>query len=74
MVKLVFALTISKSQGQSLKVGGLDLTSDVFAYSQLYVALPRATIPRNVAVLLQNDRNGQLRMTRNVVYSQIVQA
>lgn len=38
-VRLAFALTINKAQGQSLHHIGLDLQEQVFAHGQLYVAL-----------------------------------
>src|ERR1700759_4302763 len=36
-VRLAFAFTINKAQGQSLEVTGLDLTDDCFTHGQLYV-------------------------------------
>jgi len=41
-VKLCFAMTINKSQGQTLQNVGLFLPTTVFAHGQLYVALSRA--------------------------------
>ena len=38
-VRLAFAVTINRSQGQSVKYVGLDLRIPVFAHGQLYVAL-----------------------------------
>lgn len=42
--KLASALTINKTQGQSLGIVGLDLTKEVFNHAQLYVALSRVTM------------------------------
>ena len=42
-VRLAFAMTINKSQGQSLKEVGLSLWPEPFAHGQLYVALSRVT-------------------------------
>ncbi|KAI5449084.1 hypothetical protein NCC49_005354 [Naganishia albida] len=70
-VKLAFALTINKSQGQSLDSVGLDLSSAVFTHGQLYVALSRATSSNKIAVLLPPDCHPE-RKTPNVVYSQVI--
>jgi hypothetical protein len=42
-VHLAFAMTINKSQGQSVAHVGLDLWVPVFSHGQLYVALSRCT-------------------------------
>jgi ATP-dependent DNA helicase PIF1 len=38
---LVFAMTINKSQGQTMSVFGLDLSTSYFSHGQLYVAYSR---------------------------------
>ena len=67
-VKLAFAMTINKSQGQSLDRVGLDLQSPVFSHGQLYVALSRVTNPENLNVLLETP---QSTTTKNVVFREI---
>jgi hypothetical protein len=70
-VKLAFAMSINKAQGQSLKFVGLDLRVPVFSHGQLYVALSRATSSKNIKILLpQNDL--QACTTTNVVYPEIL--
>lgn len=67
-VRLAFAMSINKAQGQSLNHVGIDLTTPVFAHGQLYVALSRATNVACVAALL--PENAATR-TRNVVYHEV---
>ena len=61
-----FSITINKSQGQTLRVVGLDLTAPVFSHGQLYVALSRASSPDKVFV---NIGSG---LPTNVVYHEIL--
>lgn len=53
-VQLCFAMSINKSQGQSLPVVGLDLRNSVFSHGQLYVALSRVTDVSKLHVLLRD--------------------
>ncbi|PIA55030.1 hypothetical protein AQUCO_00800042v1 [Aquilegia coerulea] len=68
-VRLAFAMTINKSQGQSVKIVGIDLQNPVFSHGQLYVALSRCTSLRNISVLLSSEEN---ETTTNVVYPEIL--
>ena len=43
-VKLCFAFTIKKSQGQTLKVAGINLSEPCFVHGQLYVACFRVEL------------------------------
>jgi hypothetical protein len=68
-VRLAFAMTVNKSQGQSLKHVGLDLRSPVFSHGQLYVGLSRCTSGTRVKVLLKEVDGGR---TPNIVYKEIL--
>ena len=68
-VRLAFAMTINKSQGQSLKYVGINLTKPVFTHGQLYVALSRCTSKTNVKVLF--PEHSDTTVTKNIVYSEV---
>ena len=53
-VRLAFAVTINKSQGQSLGIVGLDLYNPVFEHGQFYVSVSRGTNWSRVKVLLKS--------------------
>ena len=68
-VRLAFAMTVNKSQGQSLKNVGLDLRTPVFSHGQLYVGLSRCTSGNRLKVLLKDEDGGK---TANIVYKEIL--
>lgn len=68
-VRLAFAMTINKAQGQSVKYVGLDLRVPVFGHGQLYVALSRTTSGQRVKVLLSEP---DALKTTNVVYTDVL--
>ena len=65
-VKLSFAMSINKSQGQTLSVAGLQLKEHCFSHGQLYVACTRVGSPRNLFVYAPSGN------TRNIVYKEIL--
>ena len=68
-IRLCFAMTVNKSQGQSLKTVGVDLRTSAFTHGQLYVALSRVTSAQGVTVLLSENGDGK---TNNVVYPEVL--
>lgn len=70
---LSFAMTINKSQGQSLSQVGLYLRQPVFSHGQLYVALSRAKSRKSLKVLIVGNDGSPTNMTKNVVYKEIFQ-
>lgn len=70
-VRLAFALTINKAQGQSVKHVGIDLRVPVFSHGQLYVALSRATCSQNIQVLLPKEERPSCQ-TQNIVYPEVL--
>jgi hypothetical protein len=64
-VRLAFAMTINKAQGQSVRIVGVNLTTPAFAHGQLYVALSRATNMQTLYVALPTENLGT---TANIVY------
>jgi hypothetical protein len=67
-VRVAFAMTINKSQGQTLRKVGLCLDSECFSHGQLYVALSRVKNPESLKVYL-GEKNAY--RTANVVYREI---
>lgn len=67
-IRLCYAMTINKSQGQTLNNIGIYLHNDIFLHGQLYVALSRATNPNNI-IIYNTDNNK--RIVKNPVYKSI---
>ena len=66
-IKVCFAMSINKSQGQTFKSIGVDLTSECFSHGMFYVAASRTGSSDKLYILAPNHR------TRNVVYPEALQ-
>ena len=66
-VRLAFAMSINKAQGQSLKVAGINLETPCFSHGQLYVACSRVGTGKNLYVFAPGAK------TKNVVYRTALQ-
>ncbi|CAH9140571.1 unnamed protein product [Cuscuta epithymum] len=66
-----YAMTINKSQGQSLSNVGLVLKKPVFSHGQLYVALSRVTNPTGLKIAICDTDGKSTNVTMNVVFKKI---
>ena len=85
-IRLSFAMTIHKAQGQTIPIVGVYLPEPVFSHGQLYVALSRATAKRNIKILAikveerDESKNSKKRKrnellvttTKNIVYKDVL--
>ncbi|XP_076896875.1 uncharacterized protein LOC143550020 [Bidens hawaiensis] len=70
-ISVCFAMTINKSQGQSLSRVGLYLKDPVFTHGQLYVALSRVQTREGIKIVLLDKASKLISETKNVVYKEI---
>ena len=68
-IKLAFAMTINKSQGQTFRKIGIDLRRDVFSHGHLYVALSRVRSWDSLRIYLGKQRFN--RLVKNYVYQEL---
>jgi ATP-dependent DNA helicase PIF1 len=71
-VRVAFAMTINKSQGQTLSNVGVWLNDPCFGHGQLYVCISRVGSPKDIKFAIRK-LDGQLwNITSNVVYDEVL--
>jgi ATP-dependent DNA helicase PIF1 len=69
-IRVCFAMTINKSQGQSVKHVGLNLTAPAFTHGQFYVAISRVTSVSNIKMIwVEKEREAK---SKNIVYREVL--
>ena len=68
-----FAMSINKSQGQTLAHVGLYLPRPVFTHAQLYIAVSRVRTRAGLKILIVDDNEKPTTSTVNVVYPEVFQ-
>ena len=73
-IRICYAMTINKSQGQTLAAVGLYLKSPVFTHGQFYVAVCHVTSKKALKILIENEDGNYGSETRNIVFPEIFQS
>ena len=71
-VRMAFATTINKSQGQTLKQVGVWIRSPVFSHGQLYVASSRTGNPPALKFAVKEQPGHQHLQTLNEVFHEVL--
>jgi ATP-dependent DNA helicase PIF1 len=66
---MAFAITINKSQGQTLNNVEVYLLFSVYSHGQLYVAISRVTSSANIKIFSGQGPDGYM---RNVIYKEVL--
>jgi ATP-dependent DNA helicase PIF1 len=74
-IRLSFAMTINKAQGQTIPTVGIYLPEPVFSHGQLYVALSRGVSRQTTRILAKPniDIDPTGKSTKNIVYSDVLE-
>jgi ATP-dependent DNA helicase PIF1 len=74
-IRLSFAMTINKAQGQTIPTVGIYLPEPVFSHGQLYVALSRGVSRQTTRILAKpnNDIDPTGKSTKNIVYRDVLE-
>ncbi|GJU81416.1 ATP-dependent DNA helicase PIF1-like protein [Tanacetum coccineum] len=72
LIQVCFAMTINKSQGQTLSQVGLFLRRPIFSHGQLYVAVSRVKNKKGLKVLCSDKDGNYSNSTSNVVYKEVL--
>jgi len=72
-IMLSYAMTINKSQGQSLSSVGLYLPKPVFSHGQLYVTVSRVQSKSRLKILIHDNDKKPQSCTTNVVFKEVFQ-
>ena len=70
-ISLCFAMTINKSQGQSLSNVGLFIPKPIFSHGQLYVAVSRVTSHNGLKIVIDGSNEQRSNITANIVYKEV---
>ncbi|KAG6714571.1 hypothetical protein I3842_05G208200 [Carya illinoinensis] len=73
-IRLSFAMTINKAQGQTLDFVGIYLSQPVFSHGQLYVALSRIKTASTIKILIRSVsiERSEKNCTKNIVYTELL--
>ncbi|CAL1374511.1 unnamed protein product [Linum trigynum] len=70
-IALSYAMTINKSQCQTLNHVGICLQRQVFSHGQLYVAMSRVTSERGLKILSCDSQGKPVKTMQNIVFTEI---
>jgi len=70
-IMLSYAMTINKSQGQSLSMVGLYLPKPIFSHGQLYVVLSRVNLTKGLKIMIHDKDQKNMTSTTNVIFKEV---
>ncbi|XP_074356466.1 uncharacterized protein LOC141696185 [Apium graveolens] len=70
-IAVCYAMTVNKSQGQTIQNVGLYLPDPIFGHGQMYVAVSRVPSPNGLKIVTVDDNEVTKGYTKNIVYREV---